>query len=61
MRFESLVALQVIFIFLKLVGVLNWPWMWVFCPLWVVLAVGAAIVMVMAFMIFLAGHFRERI
>ena len=28
-------ALTLIFIVLKLVGLINWSWMWVLCPLWI--------------------------
>ena len=26
--------LTIVFIVLKLVGVINWSWLWVLCPLW---------------------------
>lgn len=26
--------LQIAFIVLKLCGVINWSWWWVFCPIW---------------------------
>ncbi len=28
-------VLLVVFIVLKLVGVINWSWIWVFSPLWI--------------------------
>jgi len=28
-------ALAIVFIILKLVGVINWSWLWVLCPLWI--------------------------
>jgi hypothetical protein len=28
------VLLQVLFIALKLLGKLNWGWVWILCPLW---------------------------
>ena len=28
-------ALQIVFIVLKLVGVLTWKWVWVLAPLWI--------------------------
>jgi len=28
-------GLALILIFLKLVGVINWSWWWVLCPLWI--------------------------
>lgn len=27
-------TLTIIFIVLKLFGAVNWPWIWVLCPLW---------------------------
>jgi hypothetical protein len=36
--------LTLLFIGLKLGGVISWPWPWVLCPLWIGLAVSAAIV-----------------
>lgn len=28
-------VLTIVFIVLKLVGVINWSWVWVLCPLWI--------------------------
>lgn len=28
-------VLTLIFIVLKLVGVINWSWIWVLCPIWI--------------------------
>ena len=28
-------VLTIVFIVLKLVGVINWSWLWVLCPLWI--------------------------
>lgn len=30
--------LGIVFIVLKLVGVISWPWVWVLAPLWIPLA-----------------------
>ena len=35
-------TLAVIFIVLKLVGVIHWSWLWVLCPIWLPTAVLAA-------------------
>ena len=32
-------VLGVAFVVLKLVGVINWPWMWVLAPFWLPLAI----------------------
>lgn len=38
--------LTLIFIVLKLLGIISWPWVWVLCPVWapVVLAVVIAVI-----------------
>ena len=28
-------VLTIVFVVLKLVGVINWSWLWVLCPLWI--------------------------
>lgn len=28
-------VLTIVFVVLKLVGVINWSWLWVSCPLWI--------------------------
>jgi hypothetical protein len=28
-------SLAIIFIILKLIGAINWPWIWVIAPLWI--------------------------
>ena len=28
-------VLTIVFIVLKLVGAINWSWLWVLCPLWI--------------------------
>lgn len=39
------IALTVLFIALKLCGVITWPWVWVLAPLWIcALAAGAVFV-----------------
>jgi hypothetical protein len=44
--FFSILAL--IFITLKLTGVINWSWLWVLAPLWGGLAIGLAILVCVA-------------
>lgn len=39
--------LTIAFIVLKLVGVIDWPWIWVLSPLWI----GAAIIIVIILVI----------
>lgn len=37
-------TLLVVFVVLKLVGVIDWPWLWVLSPLWIGLVVGLVFV-----------------
>lgn len=37
--------LAVLFIALKLTGYVTWSWLWVLSPLWIPMALGAAIVL----------------
>lgn len=39
MGFSGLLA--IVFITLKLLGVIAWPWLWVLAPLWIPLALWA--------------------
>lgn len=39
-------VLGVVFIVLKLVGVINWSWVWVLAPFWIPLAIAVLILVV---------------
>ena len=41
-------VLTIIFIVLKLVGVIIWSWLWVLCPLWIDLLLTIAILIIVA-------------
>lgn len=45
-------VLTLIFVVLKLVGVVNWSWLWVLSPLWISLGL---IIVVIALIIVVAG------
>ena len=51
--FGFLDALLIVFIVLKLCGVINWAWWWVLSPIWLPLA----IVLVVAFVIWFKDTF----
>lgn len=36
-------ALQIVFIALKLCGVISWSWLWVLSPLWITAALAVAL------------------
>ena len=39
-------ALTLLFITLKLCGVIDWPWLWVISPIWITLALIAVIAII---------------
>lgn len=41
-------CLTLVFITLKLCGIIEWSWIWVLCPLWLGLAIFLSIVVVVA-------------
>lgn len=38
-------VLLIVFIVLKLIGVIDWSWWWVLCPLWIVFGIAFLIVL----------------
>lgn len=51
MSFTS--VLTIIFIILKVAGVIDWPWIWVLSPLWISLALFVLLLLIFLF-VFLA-------
>ena len=49
-------VLTVIFVVLKLVGVINWSWLWVLAPIWIPLG----IILVISFVIAIVREVRKR-
>ena len=49
-----LISLQVVFIVLKCVGVLEWPWWKIFIPLWIDLGITALFLIVFFVIAFIA-------
>lgn len=41
-------VLQIIFLVLKLTGVIDWPWIWVLSPLWIGLALSVLSFIILA-------------
>lgn len=41
-------VLTIVFIVLKLVGVINWSWLWVLSPLWIELIIVIVLVVILA-------------
>ena len=40
-------ALALLLIALKLIGVINWPWVWVLSPIWIGLVIGVVAIVVL--------------
>lgn len=40
--------LLILFIALKLVGVIDWPWIWVLAPFWIPLTLGVLVLAIIA-------------
>lgn len=36
--------LTIVFIALKLIGVINWSWVWVLSPVWIATSIGFAVI-----------------
>lgn len=43
-------VLTLIFIVLKLVGVIDWKWVWVLAPTWIVLALNIIVLLIYIFL-----------
>jgi len=52
-------ALLLIFITLKLMGYIEWSWLWVLSPLWIVAALVATILLIVGIVSWII-HFRDK-
>ena len=41
-------VLPIVFVVLKLVGVINWSWLWVLCPLWIDILLTVIVLVIIA-------------
>lgn len=39
-------VVQIVFIILKLTGLIDWPWLWVLSPLWIGLLAAAVLILI---------------
>ncbi|NIV31588.1 MAG: hypothetical protein GWN58_19510 [Anaerolineae bacterium] len=46
--------LTIVFIVLKLTGVIDWAWVWVLAPLWIGLGISVIVIAVILVIVFLA-------
>jgi membrane protein YdbS with pleckstrin-like domain len=51
--------LTLIFIVLKLIGVINWSWWWVLSPLWISFGIGIIVVAVVLWVVVVAINKNE--
>ena len=51
--------LTIVFIVLKLCGVISWSWIWVLCPLWISLGIGLFLILV-GVIIFLIAIIKDK-
>ena len=51
--------LTIVFIVLKLIGVIDWPWVWVLSPIWISILLVIVILVIVAAIIYLINRQRE--
>lgn len=39
--------LAIVFITLKLIGIINWSWLWVLSPIWIPFAIWLAVILIL--------------
>lgn len=53
-------ALFLVFLVLKLTGVIAWPWIWVLAPLWIPLVLAAAAAVLFGTIVFILDWLDKR-
>ena len=53
-------VLTVVFVVLKLVGVINWSWVWVLSPLWISISLSIVIITAAVIIMLLADKNEDR-
>lgn len=48
-------ALTILFIALKLTGVIDWSWLWVLSPLWISFALGVTVLLIIGICVLIAA------
>lgn len=54
-------VLTIVFIVLKLCGVINWSWVWVLSPIWITVGFIAAILIIIAIIVAIHGWYLKRL
>lgn len=52
--------LQIVFIILKLCGVIDWSWWWVLSPIWIVIGLYVLLAIIPVIVASITGQFRKR-
>lgn len=52
--------LAIIFMVLKLTGNLDWPWIWVFAPIWIPLAIAVGILVLYCLVLMFITYIASR-
>lgn len=53
-------ALTIVFITLKLTGVIDWSWLWVLSPIWITVCVVLGILVSVVVVIAISDHMKEK-
>ena len=53
-------VLTIVFVVLKLVGVIDWPWIWVLSPLWISLGLALILIVILFFVFIVFGFIIRR-
>lgn len=53
-------ALTIVFIVLKLLGVIDWSWFWVLSPIWITASVVLGILIIVVVVILISDHMKEK-
>lgn len=48
-------AVGIVFIILKMVGAISWPWLWVLAPFWLPLAIALGIAIIVGLVVLLGA------
>ena len=51
--------LGIVFITLKLIGIINWSWLWVLSPIWIPFAIWLVLIVVILVCVLIKGDLRR--
>lgn len=49
-------ALFLLFLGLRLAGIIDWPWVWVFAPIWIPVNLAAVILVIIGIFAYISEH-----